>query len=62
MLEDTLDPRPQPELFAKLMSARVEEHGYTPTDLARWLRGWHDRAGSWTTLRDLEHWMSRAAG
>ena len=31
-----------------------------PADLAHWLRGWHDREGAWTNLRNVEHWMERA--
>jgi hypothetical protein len=60
MLDETLDPRPQPELFARLIAARAAERGHDPGDLTRWLRGWHDREGTWTNLRNLEHWIERA--
>jgi hypothetical protein len=60
MLDDTLDPRPQPESFACLIAERAAEHGHTAADLAHWLRGWHDREGAWTNLRNIEHWMERA--
>jgi hypothetical protein len=60
MLEDTLDPRPQPEPFARLIAERAAERGHTPADLVHWLRGWHDREGAWTNLRNIEHWMERA--
>ena len=60
MLEETLDPRPEPDLFARLISARAADRGHDAADLAHWLRGWHDREGAWTNLRNLEHWMERA--
>lgn len=62
MLEEALEPRPQPDLFARLIAARATEPGPTPADLVHWLRGWHDREGAWTNLRNLEHWMDRAGG
>lgn len=60
MLEETLDPRPEPDLFARLIAARAADHGHDPADLAHWLRGWHDREGAWTNLRNVAHWMERA--
>lgn len=60
MLEETLYPRPEPDLFARLIAARAADHGHDPADLAHWLRGWHDREGAWTNLRNVEHWMERA--
>ncbi len=60
MLEESLDPRPEPESFAHLLAQRVLDLGHTPADLAHWLQGWHDRAGAWTQLRTLEHWIERA--
>jgi hypothetical protein len=60
MLDETLDPRPQPEPFARLIAARAAERGHGAADLAGWLRGWHDREGPWTNLRNLEHWIDRA--
>lgn len=60
MLDETLDPRPQPDRFAQRVAARAAEYGYTTADLERWLRGWHDREGAWTNLRNLEHWVMRA--
>ena len=60
MLEETLDPRPQPDPFARLIAALVAERGHDPADVAQWLRGWHDREGAWTNLRNVAHWMERA--
>lgn len=60
MLEEMLDPRPEPDRFAQQIAAHAAERGHTPADLARWLRGWHDREGAWTNLRNLEHWVNRA--
>jgi hypothetical protein len=59
MLEETLDPRPQPDLFARAIVARLAERGHRPDELAGWLRGWHDREGAWANLRNLEHWLDR---
>jgi hypothetical protein len=60
MLEDTRDPRPPPDLFAQAIAARAAEHGHGPGGLARWFGAWHDRAGAWTKLRNLEHWIERS--
>ena len=60
MLEDTLDPRPPPDCFARLIADRAAELGHSPAELALLLRGWHDREGAWTNLRNLEHWIERA--
>jgi hypothetical protein len=60
MLEETLDPRPQHQSFARLIAARAAARGHDAAELARWLGGWHDREGAWTSLRDVEHWIERA--
>ena len=60
MLEETLDPRPQPDPVARQIAARAAARGHDPADLAHWLRGWHDREGAWTNLRNIHHWMERA--
>ena len=60
MLEETLDPRPPAEQFARLMATRAAERGHSPTDLTRWFATWHDREGAWTNLRNLEHWIERS--
>jgi hypothetical protein len=59
MLEDSLDPKPQPDLFARVIASRAAERGHTAADLAHWLRGWHDREGAWTSLRNIEYWIER---
>jgi hypothetical protein len=60
MLEDTPDPRPPPDRFARAIAARAAEHGHGVADLARWLSAWHDGKGAWTNLRNLEHWIERS--
>jgi hypothetical protein len=60
MLEDTTDPRPQSDLFAQVIATRAAASGHSAADVARWLRGWHDREGVWSNLRNLEHWIDRA--
>ena len=59
VIEETLDPRPEPVQFANRIAARALSAGDT-TDHAGWLRGWHDREGIWTNLRNIEHWIDRA--
>jgi hypothetical protein len=60
MLEDALDPRPRPEPFARLIAERAAARGRSAADPVHWLRGWHDREGAWTNLRNIEHWIDRA--
>jgi hypothetical protein len=60
MLEDALDPRAQPDGVARALAARAAEQGCDLVEIARWLSGWHDQEGSWTNLRNLEHWIERA--
>ena len=49
MLEETLDPRPQPELFARLLVERATARGQDPADLrkgddaGRYEQGFHER-------------------
>lgn len=62
MLEETLDPGPPPERFAHALAELARRAGHDAADVATWLRGWHDREGDWTHLRNLEHWIARARG
>lgn len=61
MLEDTLDPRPQSDQYARRLaacaSALDDDHA-----MEDWLRGWNDRENIWTNLRNIEHWIGRARG
>jgi hypothetical protein len=59
MIDEQLDPSPQPEPFARALAARAAARA-TGDDPARWLRGWNDREGVWTNLRNIEHWIERA--
>jgi hypothetical protein len=59
VIEDQLDPRPQPDQFARVIAARAIAAGGS-TDRAAWLRGWNDHEGDWTNLRNIEHWIDRA--
>ena len=61
MIEDPLDPRPQPDHFARAIALRAMAAGDGP-DRSAWLRGWNDREGDWTNLRNIEHWIDRARG
>ncbi len=60
MHDDKLDPRPAPDQFARALAARAaiaESAGDGPLN---WLRCWHDREGTWSNLRNIEHWIERA--
>jgi len=57
--DDKLDPRPSPDPFARALAARIAALPGDPQP-ARWLRGWNDREGVWTNLRNVEHWIERA--
>jgi hypothetical protein len=61
MLEESLDPRPHPGQFARLMAQRAAERCRPAADTDEWLRSWHDREGAWTNLRNVEHWIEYAA-
>lgn len=61
VIEEQLDPRPQPDQFARIIAARAIAAG-SGTDRAAWLRSWNDREGDWTNLRNIEHWIDRAHG
>jgi hypothetical protein len=61
MLEDSLDPRPHPAEFARLIQERDGGCGRPAVDVGDWLLGWHDREGTLTNLRNVQHWIDRAA-
>ncbi|RPI14648.1 MAG: hypothetical protein EHM60_06140 [Lysobacterales bacterium] len=60
MLEETLDPRPQSEPFARRLAEHAERAGLDRPVPAEWLRGWNDQASVWANLRTIEHWIVRA--
>jgi len=59
VLEDTLDPRPQFDQFARRLAAcaPAPDERCAVEDL---LRGWNDRENIWANLRNIEHWTGRA--
>lgn len=61
MLEDSLDPRPLSGEVARLIEELATGRGGPVVDMGDWLLGWHDREGTWTNLRNVEHWIERAA-
>lgn len=61
MLEETLDPRPHTEQFARRLAACTRDAGDART-IEEWLRNWNDREGRWANLRNLQHWIDRARG
>ncbi len=60
MHDDKLDPRPLPDQFAQAIVARAAALGAAGAGALHWMHGWHDREGTWTNLRNIEHWMDRA--
>lgn len=61
MLEETLDPRPPSDQFARRLAACTREVGDARI-VEEWLRSWNDRAGPWANLHNLQHWIDRARG
>jgi hypothetical protein len=61
MLEDTLDPRPPSGELVRLVEELASGRGRPAAEVGDWLLGWHDREGTWTNLRNVEHWVERSA-
>ena len=61
MLEDTLDPRPPPEQFARRLAACAPE-AVDRLAMEEGLRSWNDRESIWANLSNLQHWIDRARG
>ena len=59
MLEDTLDPRPDPILLARHLAERLDAASVS-VSLEDWLGFWNDQSGDWANLKNLEHWLDRA--
>ncbi len=58
MLEESIDPRPQPDAFAKFLAARAAER-MNRSAIEAWLRAWNDHDSPWNNLRNIEHWIER---
>jgi hypothetical protein len=59
MLEESTDPRPQHDAFARFLAACAAA-GTSEKTIETWLRGWNDHASAWTNVRDIEHWIERS--
>ena len=59
MLEDSIDPRPQQDAFARFLASCTTENTPQHT-IEGWLRCWNDHASAWTNLRNIEHWIERS--
>ena len=59
MLEESTDPRPQHDAFARFLAACATA-GTPQRTIEGWLRGWNDHASAWTNLRNIEHWIERS--
>jgi len=59
MLEESTDPRPQHDAFARFL-ATCATPGTPPHTIEAWLRSWSDQHSVWTNLRDIGHWIERS--
>ena len=57
MLEDSIDPNPDPAPFTRVLALAARTVEARPAEA--WSRCWHDREGYWSCLRTLEHWLQR---
>ncbi len=54
-------PASTPASSQGLIEERARRRDRPATDVGDWLLGWHDREGAWTNLRNVQHWIDRAA-
>jgi len=57
MLEDAIDPNPDPAPFNRLLALAAQSLDSRTAE--SWSQCWHDREGYWTRMRTLEHWLQR---
>jgi hypothetical protein len=58
MLEESLDPRPMHDTFARFMAVSAAESADRGT-VEGWLASWSDNETAWCNLRNIEHWIAR---
>ena len=58
MLEESLDPNPDPAPYARLLALAAQTLDQRST--YEWAHAWHEREGYWTQLRTLGHWLKRS--
>jgi hypothetical protein len=59
MREQSTDPRPQHDAFARFLAAFATQ-GTPPHTIEGWLRSWSDQQSEWTNLRNVGHWIERS--
>jgi len=59
MLEESTDPQPQHDAFARFLAACAKA-GTSERTIEGWLRGWNDHSSAWTNVRNIEHWIERS--
>ncbi len=59
MLEESIDPRPSHEAFARFLARRAVERT-EPATIEAWLSAWSDDDGVWANLANIEHWIERS--
>ena len=57
MLEEAIDPNPDPAPFSRLLALTAQSLDSRTAE--SWSQCWHDREGYWTCMRTLEHWLQR---
>ena len=58
MLEEAIDPNPDPAPFSRLLALAAQSLDSRTAE--SWSQCWHDREGYWTCMRTLEHWLQRS--
>lgn len=59
MLEESLEPRPRHEAFARFMALRAAERADCGV-LEQWLNRRNRPESDWTRERNIEHWIDRS--
>jgi hypothetical protein len=59
MLEESTDPQPQHDAFARFLAACAKA-GTSERTIEAWLRGWNDHASAWANVHSTEHWIERS--
>jgi hypothetical protein len=60
MLEEAIDPRPLPDNFSAFLAQSAAGCASQAAGVDALLSNWNDREGTWTNLRNIEHWIARS--
>jgi hypothetical protein len=59
MLEESIDPRPQQDAFARYLALRPDRERVAGVP-ETWLGAWRDQDSVWANLLNIEHWIERS--